>query len=178
MNLEKLFKTLEEKVVEGIALLPRTTIGEPDYRTLLEDIVETIGLIKNFDKIGEEEVEGKESKETEQPKEIEVGQNYMSLDGSQDDRKVVMFVSDGCSFCNLAKPVYTPALEKAGVPIEIVSLDEKEGNEFAQSLGIQGIPFFLMVKDSKITYKFRGYDTQLSDDLNVKNLLNKVERFL
>jgi thiol-disulfide isomerase/thioredoxin len=174
MNLEKLYKTLEEKVIEGIALLPKTTIGEPEYKALLEDIVETIGLIKNFDDIGNLEEERQEPK----VKEIKTGDNYMSLDGSPDDRKVVMFGSDSCSFCNLAKPVYLPALEQAGVSVEYVSLDEQEGNEFSQALGVQGIPAFLMVKDGRVTHKFVGYDTKLSDELNVENLLKNVKRFL
>ena len=176
MNLEKLYKTLEEKVIEGIALLPKTTIGEPEYKALLEDIVETISLIKNFDTIGE--IEEKQTQEEPKVKEIQTGDNYMSLDGSPDDRKVVMFVSDGCSFCNLAKPVYLPLLEEAKVPVEIVSLDEQEGNEFAKALGIQGIPAFLMVKDSKVTHKFVGYDTKVSDEKNAENLLRNIKRFL
>ena len=175
MNLEKLYKILEEKLVEGIALLPKTTIGEPEYRAILDDLIETIGLVKNFDKIGEDE-----DYEEDQPqvKEIQTGDPYMSLDGSQDDRKVVFFGSDSCSFCNLAKPVYLPALEQAGVPVEIVSLDEQEGNEFAQALGIQGIPAFLMIKNGKVTHKFAGYDTKFSDEVNAENLLKKVKRFL
>jgi hypothetical protein len=60
MNLEKLYKILEEKVIEGIALLPKTTIGEPEYKALLEDLVETIGLVKNFDTIGDLEQEDEE----------------------------------------------------------------------------------------------------------------------
>lgn len=168
MNLDKLFKRLEEKIIEGVALLPKTTIGEPEYRTLLEDIVETISVLKEF---------GKEE-ETPKEKGIAVGDPYMSLDGSPDDRKVVFFGSDNCSFCNLAKPVYLPALKAAGVDVEYVSLDEQEGNEFAQTLGIQGIPAFLMVKDGKVTHKFVGYDARLSDEMNVENLLKNVERFL
>ena len=179
MNLDKLYKTLEEKVVEGIALLPKTTIGEPEYKALLEDLVETIGLIKNFDTIGDvEKEEDEEANEEPKVAEIKTGADYMSLDGSPDDRKVVFFGSDNCSFCNLAKPVYIPALEKANVPVEYVSLDEQAGNEFAQALGIQGIPFFLMVKEGKVTYKFRGYDTQIPEKTNVKNLLDNVKRFL
>lgn len=174
MNLEKLYKTLEEKVIEGIALLPKTTIGEPEYKALLEDIVETIGLIKNFDDIGNLEDEQQAPK----VKEIKTGDDYMSLDGSPDDRKVVMFGSDNCSFCNLAKPVYLPALEQAGVPVEYVSLDEQAGNEFSQALGVQGIPAFLMVKNGKVTHKFVGYDTKLPDETNVENLLKNVQRFL
>jgi thiol-disulfide isomerase/thioredoxin len=174
MNLEKLYKTLEEKVIEGIALLPKTTIGEPEYKALLEDIVETIGLIKNFDDIGNLE----EERQAPKVKEIKTGDNYMSLDGSPDDRKVVMFGSDNCSFCNIAKPIYLPALEQAGVPVEYVSLDEQEGNEFSQALGVQGIPAFLMVKNGKVTHKFVGYDTKLSDEVNVENLLKNVKRFL
>jgi thioredoxin 1 len=168
MNLEKLFKRLEEKIVEGVALLPKTTIGEPEYRTLLEDIVETISVLKEF------------SNEEEAPKvkEIQIGDNYMSLDGSSDDRKVVFFGSDGCSFCNLAKPVYLSALKDAGVPVEYVSLDEQEGNEFSQALGVQGIPAFLMVKNGRVAHKFVGYDTKLSDEVNVENLLKNVKRFL
>ena len=102
----------------------------------------------------------------------------MSLDGSPDDRKVVFFGSDNCSFCNLAKPVYLPALEGAGVPVEYISLDEQEGNEFAKALGVQGIPAFLMVKNGKVTHKFVGYDTKFSDEVNVENLLRNVKRFL
>ena len=168
MNLEKLFKRLEEKIIEGVALLPKTTIGEPEYRTLLEDIVETISVLKEF---------GQEN-ETPKSEGVAIGDDYMSLDGSRDDRKVVFFGSDNCSFCNLAKPVYLPALEQASVPVEYVSLDEQEGNEFAQSLGVQGIPAFLMVKDGKVTHKFVGYDAQLSDEVNVENLLKNVKRFL
>jgi thiol-disulfide isomerase/thioredoxin len=168
MDLEKLFKRLEEKIVEGVALLPKTTIGEPEYRTLLEDIVETISVLKEF------------SNEEEAPKvkEIQIGDNYMSLDGSSDDRKVVFFGSDGCSFCNLAKPVYLPALKDAGVPVEYISLDEQEGNEFSQALGVQGIPAFLMVKNGRVAHKFVGYDTKLSDEVNVENLLKNVKKFL
>lgn len=177
MNLDKLYKTLEEKIIEGIALLPKTTIGEPEYKALLEDIVETISLVKNFDTIGELEQEDQPA-EAPKVKEIKTGDDYMSLDGSPDDRKVVFFGSDNCSFCNLAKPVYLPALEKAGVPVEYISLDEQEGNEFAQALGVQGIPAFLMVKDGKVTHKFVGYDTKLSDEVNVNNLLRNVKRFL
>lgn len=176
MNLDKLYKTLEEKVIEGIALLPKTTIGEPEYKALLEDIVETISLIKNFNTIGE--LEKEETQEAPKVKEIQTGDNYMSLDGSPDDRKVVFFGSDNCSFCNLAKPVYLPTLEKAGVPVEYVSLDEQEGNEFAKALGVQGIPAFLMVKDGKVTHKFVGYDTKFSDEKNAENLLRNIERFL
>lgn len=169
MDLEKLFKRLEEKIVEGVALLPKTTIGEPEYRTLLEDIVETISVLKEFS-----------NKEEEAPKakEIQIGDNYMSLDGSSDDRKVVFFGSDGCSFCNLAKPVYLPALKDAGVPVEYISLDEQEGNEFSQALGVQGIPAFLMVKNGRVAHKFVGYDTKLSDEVNVENLLKNVKKFL
>lgn len=174
MNLEKLYKTLEEKVVEGIALLPKTTIGEPEYKALLEDIVETLEFIKNFDDI----VNLEDEQQAPKVKEIKTGDDYMSLDGSPDDRKVVMFGSDNCSFCNLAKPVYLPALESAGVPVEYVSLDEQAGNEFSKALGVQGIPAFLMVKNGKVTYKFVGYDTKLSDEVNVENLLKNVKRFL
>ena len=179
MNLEKLYKILEEKVIEGIALLPKTTIGEPEYKALLEDLVETIGLVKNFDTIGDLEQE-EDEQPTEEPKvkEIRTGDPYMSLDGSPDDRKVVFFGSENCSFCNLAKPVYLPALEAAGVPVEYVSLDEQAGNEFAQALGVQGIPAFLMVKNGKVTFKFVGYDTKYSDEVNVENLLKNVQRFL
>jgi thiol-disulfide isomerase/thioredoxin len=169
MDLEKLFKRLEEKIVEGVALLPKTTIGEPEYRTLLEDIVETISVLKEF---------SNEEEEAPKVKEIQIGDNYMSLDGSSDDRKVVFFGSDGCSFCNLAKPVYLPALKDAGVPVEYISLDEQEGNEFSQALGVQGIPAFLMVKNGRVAHKFVGYDTKLSDEVNVENLLKNVKRFL
>jgi thiol-disulfide isomerase/thioredoxin len=177
IDYDKLYKRLEEKVEEGIALLPRATIGEEGYRQLLEDIVETISLIKNFDSIGQEDNQELESMQGD-AKTIQIGDPYMSLDGSSDDRKVVMFSSDGCTFCNLAKPVYLPALAKAGVPVEIVSLDEQEGNEFAQRLGIQGIPAFLFVKDGIVTNAFQGYDTKITDEQNKKNLLNAVERFL
>lgn len=178
MNLEKLYKILEEKVIEGIALLPKTTIGEPEYKALLEDLVETIGLVKNFDTIGDLEQEDEDEQQAPKVKEIRTGDPYMSLDGSPDDRKVVMFGSDNCSFCNLARPVYLPALEQAGVSVEYVSLDEQEGNEFAQALGVQGIPAFLMVKNGKVTFKFVGYDTKYSDEVNVENLMKNVQRFL
>lgn len=177
IDYDKLYKRLEEKVEEGIALLPRAVIGEDGYRQLLDDLVETISLVKNFDTIGEEEKEELEPMQGN-GKTIQVGDPYMSLDGSSDDRKIVMFSSDGCTFCNLAKPVYLPALAQAGVPVEIVSLDEQEGNEFAQRLGIQGIPAFLMVKDGRVTNAFQGYDTKITDEQNKKNLLNAVERFL
>lgn len=179
IDYDKLFKRLEEKVEEGIALLPKATIGQKEYKDLIEDIVDTISLVKNFDRIGEDD-EQEEQQDNTQPNEeqVEVGDRYYSLDGSSDDRKVVIFSSDSCTFCNLMKPVYLPALEEANVPVEHISLDEQEGNEFAMSLGITGIPAYLFVKKGVVTHKFQGYDAQVPDEKNKVNLLNKIQRFL
>lgn len=169
MDLDKLYKRLEEKVEEGIALLPRATIGEPQYKALLTDILDTLQVLEDFEK-GEQPKTKSEG--------IQAGDDYMSLDGSQDDRKLVFFSSDGCSFCNIAKPVYLPLLKSMKVPVEMVSLDEKEGNEFAQGLGVSGIPTFLLVKNGKVTYRFQGYDTQLTEEQNITNLKNTIQRYL
>jgi thiol-disulfide isomerase/thioredoxin len=169
MDLDKLYKRLEEKVEEGIALLPRATIGEPQYKALLNDILDTLQVLEDFEKGEQPKTKGEG---------IQAGDDYMSLDGSQDDRKLVFFSSDGCSFCNLAKPVYLPLLKSMKVPVEMVSLDEKEGNEFAQSLGVSGIPTFLLVKNGKVTYRFQGYDTQLTEEQNITNLKNTIQRYL
>lgn len=177
IDYDKLFKRLEEKVEEGIALLPRATIGQKEYKDLIQDIVDTISLVKNFDRIGEADDQPLEPGQPNS-KQIKVGDKYQSFDGSPDDRKVVIFSSDGCSFCNLMKPVYLPALEKANVPVEHISLDEQASNEFAMSLGITGIPAYLFVKNGVVTYKFEGYDTNLTDLQNEINLMNTVEKFL
>lgn len=177
IDYDKLFKRLEEKVEEGIALLPRAVIGQPDYKQLIEDIVDTISLVKNFDRIGEDpDLQANGAKPN--PNQIKIGDKYKSLDGSPDDRKIVIFSSEGCSFCNQMKPVYLPTLEEANVPVEHVSLDEQAGNEFAMSLGITGIPAYLLVKNGVVTYKFEGYDTHLTEVQNKINLLNTVEKYL
>lgn len=179
IDYEKLFKRLEEKVEEGIALLPRAVIGQPEYKQLIEDIVDTISLVKNFDRIGEDEDAPEQQQQPgPNPDQVEVGDKYMSLDGSQDDRKIVIFSSDDCSFCNAMKPVYLPTLKEANVPIEHISLDEKEGNDFAMSLGITGIPAYLFIKNGVVTHKFQGYETKLSETQNRIDLLRKVERYL
>lgn len=165
IDYDLLYQTLIAKVNEGITVLQKTDIGDKVYEQTLSDLVTTAKLVKTFGDIVPQQ---------EQPREgIKNGDTYVSFDGSSKGNKIVIFTSNGCSYCEAMKPVYLPFLENTNLIVENINISDETYKDFIKDLGIHGVPTYLLVKDSTVLHRFEGYDVKGTPEENL-NRLNKL----
>lgn len=165
------YQTLEDKVQQGLEELSKLDVADRDYQMILSNIVTTANLVKNFADVVPANMGGT-------PTGIKVGDKYESYSGDTVQDKIVIFTSEGCSYCKAMKPVYLPALREAGVYVEDINISEEKAGEFSRELGITGVPAYLIVKDGVVTHRFEGFDTAKTSKENVKDLMTLLEKHL
>lgn len=175
VNYQGLYEKIESKIEEGVQKLDKIDITDKEYDMILNNLVTTVKLIKNFDELMPGNNGGQQRQQVEG---IKIGDSYEGLDGSSNKRKMVIFTSEGCSFCQKMKPVYMPYLESTDVTIEHIVLHDEETQSFAQKLGINGIPAYLFVKDGKVTHRYEGFDTSKSNERHIEELKELILTFL
>jgi thiol-disulfide isomerase/thioredoxin len=162
------YQTLEEKVQNGLNELNRIDVSHRDYQMILSNIVTTANLVKNFADVVPSSLGGS-------PEGIKVGDKYESITDDNNSDKIVIFVSDTCSFCAAMKPVYLPALDDSDYHYELINISQEKNAEFSQKLGIRGVPAYLIVKDNVVKHRFEGFDTSKTGSENVKELMNLLK---
>jgi thiol-disulfide isomerase/thioredoxin len=165
------FQTLEDKVQNGLEELKRIDVSHRDYQMIISNIVTTANLVRNFADIVPANMGGSATG-------IKAGDTYKSISGNTDKDKIVIFISDTCSYCSEMKPVYIPALEKSHYKYEVINISNDKNAEFARTLGITGVPGYLIVKDNVVKHRFEGFDTTLTERKNAEDLMNLLKEHL
>ncbi len=171
INYNEFYQVLEMQVSEGVKLLSKINITHAKYSEMLSNLVTTANLVKTFGEIVPTSYGNK-------PQGIKEGDVYTSLDGSMSERKVVVFYSDSCSFCNLMKPVYLPYFKDSDVQLEEINTSDENSSKFAAAVGIEGIPAYLLVKDGVVKYRFEGFNNELTKEEHYSMLEDLLSKYL
>jgi thiol-disulfide isomerase/thioredoxin len=165
------FQTLEDKVQKGIEELNKIDVGHRDYQMIISNIVTTANLVKNFAEVVPAAMGGTATG-------VKAGDEYKSINGNNEKDKIVIFISDTCSFCTAMKPVYIPALEKSHYKYEVINISNDKNAEFSKKLGITGVPAYLIVKDNIVKHRFEGFDSSLTEKKNREDLMDLLKEHL
>ena len=169
INYDWLYQVLESKVNEGIEILEKKKVGESNYEQTLSDLITTANLVKTF---------GELVPKPEKEKGIKEGDTYVSFNGDKQGKKIVIFTSNDCSYCEAMKPVYLPYLKNTDLIVENINISEEKYKDFIEHLGIHGVPTFLLVEDAEVKHRFEGYDKNATSEKNLERLVELIKTYL
>ncbi|WP_057742100.1 thioredoxin family protein [Liquorilactobacillus capillatus] len=85
---------------------------------------------------------------------------------------VLFFTADWCPDCRFIKPVM-PQLEEEYKDYTFIQVDRDENIDLCQSLGIMGIPSFVVYRDGKEIDRFVNKDRKTKEQ--VESFLNRID---
>jgi thiol-disulfide isomerase/thioredoxin len=85
--------------------------------------------------------------------------------------KIALFYSSTCEPCQHQKPLIEKISKEYKIPLELISVDVKEGFDFAQNFGVKGFPYTLFIIDDVVEGEIVGYNMGGGNEENEKALL-------
>jgi thiol-disulfide isomerase/thioredoxin len=90
-------------------------------------------------------------------------------------KKLVLFYSDSCKPCHHQKPLVEKTAKEYKIPLELISVDNEKGLNFANNFGVKGWPYLLFIVDDIVKEEIIGYDTNSPEELNKKRITNVLK---
>lgn len=164
MKLVELFMVLEEKINEAEIELKRTSINSPNYKLLLQNINETLVLLKEAETLYKYfSNQRKEDKSVEEELNKLLEKRYSSFSGNTSENiNLVIFKSDNCQPCKNLLQI-TNQIEDLGLNIEYVDMIDQK--DHAEKYGIRSFPTLLFLKDGIIKHYEIGYGKDTPEEM-------------
>jgi thiol-disulfide isomerase/thioredoxin len=90
------------------------------------------------------------------------------------DKKLVLFFSKTCQPCSMMRPLIQKISKETGITLKEIETDNSKGSEHAQKYNINSWPTILIVKDGVIADVIVGYNTGQDEEINKKDLIQKI----
>jgi thiol-disulfide isomerase/thioredoxin len=89
--------------------------------------------------------------------------------------KIALFYSSTCEPCTYQKPLIEKIAKEHKIELELISIETKEGFEFAQNFGVKGFPYTLFIVDDVVKAESIGYDIRNAKEENEKSILKVLK---
>jgi thiol-disulfide isomerase/thioredoxin len=90
--------------------------------------------------------------------------------------KLALFYSPTCEPCQHQKPLVEKISKKYKIPLELINVDTKEGQEHAALFNIKGWPHLFFIVEDTVKEEMLGYNTGVKAEDNEKRLENELHR--
>jgi thiol-disulfide isomerase/thioredoxin len=89
--------------------------------------------------------------------------------------KLALFYSPTCEPCTFQKPLVEKMSKKHKIPLELINVDSKEGQDHAKLFEIKGWPHLLFLEDEVVKEEMIGYNTGLPVEENEKRFEQQLK---